>query len=34
MAFPERPSPEWFVVDLFENAEQAAAATEDLPGRA
>lgn len=30
VAFPETPSPEWFVVDLFENAEQAAAAREDL----
>lgn len=32
VAFPETPSPEWFVVDLFENAEQAAAAREDLRG--
>ncbi len=30
VAFPETPSPEWFVVDLFENAAQAAAAPEDL----
>jgi hypothetical protein len=30
VAFPETPSPEWFVVDLFENAEQAGAAPEDL----
>lgn len=30
VAFPESPSPEWFVVDLFENAEQAAAAPEEL----
>jgi hypothetical protein len=32
VAFPEMPSAEWFVVDLFENAEQAAAAPEDLKG--
>ena len=32
VAFPETPSPEWFVVDLFENAEQAAAARDDLRG--
>jgi hypothetical protein len=32
VAFPEAPPPEWFVVDLFENAEQAAAAREDLRG--
>lgn len=32
VAFPETPSPEWFVVDLFENAEQAAAAREELRG--
>jgi hypothetical protein len=32
VAFPETPSPEWFVVDLFENAEQAAAARENLRG--
>lgn len=30
VAFPDLPSPEWFVVDLFENAEQAAAAPEEL----
>lgn len=30
VAFPQTPSPEWFVVDLFENAERAAAAREDL----
>jgi hypothetical protein len=30
VAFPESPSPEWFAVDLFENAEQAAAAPEEL----
>jgi len=30
VAFPETPPPEWFVVDLFENAEQAAAAPEEL----
>jgi hypothetical protein len=30
VAFPEAPTPEWFVVDLFENAEQAAAAPEAL----
>ena len=30
VAFPATPSPEWFVVDLFENAAQAAAAPEDL----
>jgi len=30
VAFPEAPSPEWFVVDLFENAEQAATAPEKL----
>jgi len=32
VAFPEVPTPEWFVVDLFENAEQAAAAPEALQG--
>ena len=32
VAFPEAPTPEWFVVDLFENAEQAAAAPEQLQG--
>lgn len=30
VAFPATPPPEWFVVDLFENAEQAAAAPEQL----
>lgn len=30
VAFPETPSPEWFVVDLFENAEQAATTPEEL----
>ena len=30
VAFPATPSSEWFVVDLFENAEQAAAAPEAL----
>ena len=30
VAFPETPSPEWFVVDLFENAHQAAASLDDL----
>lgn len=30
VAFPQTPSPEWFVVDLFENAEQAAASREAL----
>ncbi len=30
VAFPEAPSPEWFVVDLFENADQAAASLDDL----
>ena len=30
VAFPDTPSPEWFVVDLFENAEQAAASPEEL----
>lgn len=32
VAFPQTPSPEWFVVDLFENAEQAAADREELQG--
>ncbi|MBK8596693.1 MAG: hypothetical protein IPN83_14130 [Holophagales bacterium] len=32
VAFPEKPTPEWFVVDLFENAEQAAASREELRG--
>ena len=30
VAFPEHPSPEWFVVDLFQHAEQAAADRDDL----
>lgn len=30
VAFPERPSTEWYVVDLFENAAQAGAAPEVL----
>lgn len=30
VAFPQTPSPEWFVVDLFENAEQAAASRVEL----
>lgn len=30
VAFPTRPSPEWFVVDLFQHAEQAAADRDDL----
>lgn len=30
VAFPEVPSPEWFVVDLFENADQAGSSLEDL----
>lgn len=30
VAFPENPSPEWFVVDLFEHAGQAAVAPEGL----
>ena len=30
VAFPKVPSPEWFVIDLFENAGQAAAAVDDL----
>jgi hypothetical protein len=30
VAFPRSPSPEWFVVDLFEHTEQAAAAPEEL----
>lgn len=33
VAFPQDPAPEWFVVDLFENADQAAASPEAL-GRA
>jgi hypothetical protein len=30
VAFPEAPSPEWFVIDLFENAEMAAASPTEL----
>jgi hypothetical protein len=30
VAFPADPSPEWFVVDLFENADQAAASLNEL----
>jgi hypothetical protein len=30
VAFPSRPAPEWFVVDLFENADQAGASREEL----
>lgn len=30
VAFPERPSPEWFVVDLFENAAMAGVAPDAL----
>jgi hypothetical protein len=30
VAFPPNPSPEWFVVDLFENAEQAGASRAEL----
>jgi hypothetical protein len=30
VAFPSRPMPEWFVVDLFENSERAGAAPEAL----
>lgn len=30
VAFPENPSPEWFVVDLFEHAGQAAVSPEGL----
>jgi hypothetical protein len=30
VAFPEVPTPEWYIVDLFENAERAAAAPADL----
>lgn len=32
VAFPQDPSPEWFVVDLFENAAQAASSPEALRG--
>jgi hypothetical protein len=30
VAFPTRPTPEWFVVDLFENADRAGASREEL----
>jgi hypothetical protein len=30
IAFPSRPVPEWFVVDLFENADEAGASREEL----
>jgi hypothetical protein len=30
VAFPVDPPPEWYVVDLFEHAEQAAASRSDL----
>ncbi len=30
VAFPRNPSPEWFVVDLFQHTEQAAADRNDL----
>jgi hypothetical protein len=30
VAFPENPPAEWFVVDLFEHADQAAASPTDL----
>lgn len=30
VAFPEHPTPEWFVVDLFQHADQAAASRADL----
>lgn len=30
VAFPESPSPEWFVVDLLENADQAGASRTEL----
>lgn len=33
VAFPEKPSPEWFVVDLLEHAEQAGASRKEI-GRA
>lgn len=32
VASAETPSPEWFAVDIFENAEQTAVAPEDLAG--
>ncbi len=30
VALPEAPAPEWFVIDLFENTEQAAASRDEL----
>ena len=30
VAFPSKPTPEWYVVDLFENAEQAATSRSSL----
>lgn len=30
VAFPEVPQPEWFIIDLFENAEKAAASRDEL----
>jgi hypothetical protein len=30
VAFPEEPSPEWFIVDLFENADRAATSLDEL----
>ncbi len=30
VAFPSKPAPEWFVVDLFQHAEQAAASRDGL----
>ena len=30
VAFPPNPPPEWFVVDLFENADQAGASRAEL----
>jgi hypothetical protein len=32
VAFPTQPSPEWYVVDLFENAAQAGVSPQDLAG--
>ena len=32
VAFPENPPPEWFVVDLLENADQAGASKTELAG--
>lgn len=32
VAFPKNPPPEWYVVDLFQHAEQAAASRSDLTG--